>query len=112
MKLLTLKEGVVYASIIKLAIFPEYKGAVLRMANDSSESPKLTCLVEFFKDTDDGSLLLRPVDRNIHNFWWRAVFHRELQYDEAVAVKASYTITELTDDEYSLVCGDQECQKN
>lgn len=95
MKTLTLKDGAIYTKILFPPYFPEYEHAILRLMTDNVSEPKLICPIMYFRDTDDGTLLIRPLVVNTTDIWWRALFTRELLYDEAVSVKANYVLDDV-----------------
>ena len=99
MKLLTIKDNVVHTSIVKLNYFPEYELSVLKLMTSGICEPRLLCPVLLFKDSSDDALLIKPAEKDNYNFWWRAMFPRELRYDEAVVIKADHLFTVMTKQE-------------
>ena len=99
MKLLTIQDNVVHTSIVKLNYFPEYELSVLKLMTSGIREPRLLCPVLLFKDSSDDALLIKPTEKDNYNFWWRAMFPRELRYDEAVEIKADHLFTAMTKQE-------------
>lgn len=99
MKLLTIKDNVVHTSIVKLNYFPEYELSVLKLMTSGICEPRLLCPVLLFEDSSDDALLIKPTEKDNYNFWWRAMFPRELRYDEAVVIKADHLFTAMTKQE-------------
>lgn len=90
---LTLKNGhTIYTSIVKVKCFPEYNYAIMKLLSDNSSFPRLICPVTYFKDTNDETIYVRPVTQEPNDFWWRSIFQRPMDFDEAVAIKADYTL--------------------
>ncbi len=103
MKLLTIKDNVVRTSIVKLNYFPEYELSVLKLMTSGICEPRLLCPVLLFKDSSDDALLIKPTEKDNYNFWWRAMFPRELRYDEAVEIKADHLFTVMTKQEAAML---------
>ena len=99
MKLLTIKDTIVHTDIVRLNYFPEYELSVLKLMTRGICEPRLLCPVLLFEDSIDDALLVKPTEKDNYNFWWRAMFPRELNYDEAVVIKADHLFTVMTKQE-------------
>jgi hypothetical protein len=99
MKLLTIKDTIVHTDIVRLNYFPEYELSVLKLMTSGICEPRLLCPVLLFEDVRDDALLIKPAENDNYNFWWRAMFPRELKYDEAVVIKADHLFTAMTKQE-------------
>ena len=99
MRLLTIKDTIVHTDIVRLNYLPEYELSVLKLMTGGICEPRLLCPVLLFEDSSDDALLIKPTEKDNYNFWWRAMFPRELRYDEAVLIKADHLFTAITKQE-------------
>lgn len=95
---LTLKNGLIYTNIVKLTCFPEYNFAIMKLLDENPNlPPKLVCPVTYFKDAYNEYVYVRPTTSEPKDFWWRSIFTRPLDFNEAVAIKADYTLENVYD---------------
>lgn len=91
MKFITLNSKTISVNVIKPDFFPDYENAVLKINTDTQL--EMVCPILFF--SYDDQLLIRPLSREPNDLWWKKIFPRNLEHNEAVVIIAKYSIKEI-----------------